>query len=431
MKMNRRRMLTTLGASAALSATFSLRGLATKARAQVPARVLFVYVPDGCIPSRWHPTGSERSFVLPDMTAPLERVRDQCIFLDGLTMYAGGPTHEGGYDKILTGDSDESIDFTLGRALGADVPFEVVQLGVGTTFQNNRTSAFSHLAGAHVLPEDNPGSAFTNLFGGGIDDQGAALRQAQRQRVLDTIAGDTMAMRGRLGATERTRLDTVLEAIGQVERRLTNNQAATCTTAALGIDPAAWIPDGHYPPIHHRTDTFSAVGDHQMDLAALSLACGLTRVISLTWSHQVSPTVLTDTTSPMGNHDASHYGNPTDQTANHFVAMKRWFMERFAALLDRLAAFPEGDGTLLDHTIVMLSSELGDANQHDHNRVPFVLAGGSALGFDTGRFLDYRGSHSGENAPHTKMLVSIARRAGHMIDRFGYDGHGTGPLEGL
>ena len=238
MKINRRRILTGLGASAALTASFGVRGIAARAKAQVPARVLFVYVPDGCIPSRWHPTGSERSFSLPEMTAPLERHRDQCIFLDGLTMYAGGATHEGGFNKILTGASDESIDFALGRALGADVPFEVFLLGVGTDFKNNRIAAFSHLAGAHVLPEDSPGAAFTTLFGGGIDDQGATIRRAQQQGILDAIASDTSAMRGRLGATERRRLDTVLDAIGQVERRLTSNPGASCTTAGLGIDPA-------------------------------------------------------------------------------------------------------------------------------------------------------------------------------------------------
>ena len=133
----------------------------------------------------------------------------------------------------------------------------------------------------------------------------------------------------------------------------------------------------------------------------------------------------------MNNHDASHYGNPTSATADHFVAMKRWFMERFASLLDRLAAFPEGDGSILDHTIVLLTSELGDGNLHNHARMPFVLAGGSALGLEGGRFLDYRGSHGADNAPHTKLLVSIAQRAGYNIDRYGYTGHGIGPLEGL
>ena len=106
-------------------------------------------------------------------------------------------------------------------------------------------------------------------------------------------------------------------------------------------------------------------------------------------------------------------------------------MGEFAYLIDRLDKTPDGDGTLLDNTLVMLCSELGDSNLHDHDRVPFVLAGRAGNALETGRFLDYRGTNGGKNQPHTKLLVSVANALGVEIESYGFTGEGKGPLSGL
>ena len=106
-------------------------------------------------------------------------------------------------------------------------------------------------------------------------------------------------------------------------------------------------------------------------------------------------------------------------------------MKQFLYLVNKLKSYQEPDGTLLDNTVVLLCSELGDGALHDHISVPFVLAGGKNLGLSTGRSLDYSQKAQGENQPHTKLLVSVANAAGAKVDSFGYTGHGTGGLDGL
>jgi hypothetical protein len=152
-------------------------------------------------------------------------------------------------------------------------------------------------------------------------------------------------------------------------------------------------------------------------------------VVSLQYSHQVSPTHILETGVATANHDASHYGTPDSQFAKDFTTLKRWFMGEFKYLIEQLAATPDTDGSLLDNTLVMLCSELGDSNLHDHERVPFVLAGGAAGKLETGRYLNYKSGDHFE--PHTKLLVSIANAMGVDIDSYGYTGEGKGPLSGL
>ena len=128
--LSRRNFVAGLGASAALVPFLSsLR--ASRAGAAAPKRAMFVYVPDGCIPAKWHPTGSETSFTLPEMSAPLEPIKQHLVFVDGLTMYSGGATHEGGAAKVLTGVGAQSLDIFLGEKIGAASPFRSLQLGVG------------------------------------------------------------------------------------------------------------------------------------------------------------------------------------------------------------------------------------------------------------------------------------------------------------
>src|SRR4051812_46192914 len=102
--LSRRNFVRGLGFGVALAPFFRSLG-ASRAAAAAPKRVMFVYVPDGCIPSNWHPTGTETNFTLPSMSSPLEKIKKHLVFLDGLTMYSGGATHEGGSAKVLTGVS--------------------------------------------------------------------------------------------------------------------------------------------------------------------------------------------------------------------------------------------------------------------------------------------------------------------------------------
>jgi hypothetical protein len=431
-KIGRRGFLASALAAGALTQAGLLRS-PKLAKAAAPMRALFVYVPDGCIPNLWHPTGSESAFSLPEMSAPLEVVKNQLVFLKGLDMYAGGGTHEGGIKKVLTATGKDSIDVFLGQKLQGNAPFASVQLGVAANFQNGGGS-MSFVGGAEVKPDDNPLTAFERLFGGfgKADDPAAILARKRKQSVIDASLGDLQALQKKLGASEAEKIKTNLDAIREVEKRITS--AAT----ASGCSPAGWnaggfavSPNDHYPKTWEKEEHFGTVGKLQSDLAVLALGCDVTRSASIMWSHCVSPTKIPGLGVSMNNHDASHYGMPGSAAAQDFVKMKRWFAQRFAELVQALAARPYGGSTLLDHTLVLLCSELGDSNAHDHKSVPFVLAGGAAAGLRGGRFLDYSKTNKGENESHAKLLVSIARATGVTIDSFGYTGHGTGPLPRL
>lgn len=404
-----------------------------KVRAASPKRAMFVYVPDGCIPSLWHATGGEKDFTLPDMSAPLTPIKDKLVFLSGLTMYSGGATHEGGVAKVLTGVSDVSLDVFLGQQLGKDTPHSSLQLGVGANFQNGSGSMSFIGAGQQVKPDDDPLNAFTRVFGavGGSDDGAADLKKRQKQSVLDAALGDLNAIKLRLGTAERAKLDTHLASLREVERRITDTSISACDIAAFNTVGFANSKSDNYPKTFEREDNFQTVGRLQMDLATLALSCGATRVASLMFSHPVSPTKIQDTGVSIANHDASHFGEPTSNTAKDFVTLKRWFMQEFVYLIEKLDATPDGDGTLLDNTLVFLCTELGDSNRHDHDNMPFVLAGGAGGAIEMGRSLKYNGKNGGQNEPHTKLLVSIANAMDVDVSTYGYAGHGTGGLTGL
>jgi hypothetical protein len=432
LSMNRRTLLRSLGATAIL-APFAQLPAIRRAQAAAPKRALFVYVPDGCIPDRWHPTGSETSFMLPEMSKPLEAIKQHLVFVDGLTMFAGGATHEGGIAKVLTGVGPKSLDIFLGEKIGGDTPHRSIQLGVGSTFQAG-SSGMSYVGeGQPVLPDDDPLNAFSRVFGvsvsGSAGDQDLVKRR--KKSVLDAALGDLNALKTRLGATEREKLDVHLDSLRELEGRVTGMATATCST--MGFNPTGFSvsPTDYYPKTYHKEEHFKLVGEMQMDLAIRALSCGATNVASLMWSHSVSPTKIMETGVSQGNHDASHYGDLNSQMAKDFAKLKVWFMDRFVYLIDKMSKTPDMGGTLLDNTVVVLFSELGDSNRHDHDRVPFVLAGRAGGALKTGRFLNYQKKNSGENEPHTKLLVSVANAVGVDIDSFGFTGKGKGPLSGL
>jgi len=434
-KLNRRGFF--LGTAAAAFAASPLMQVLTSIRANAAPvrRVMFVYIPDGCIPDRFHPTGTATNFKLNEMTSPLEAVKQHIVFLDGLTMYAGGGTHEGGIRKVLTGVSDVSLDVFLGQKFAGQTPHNSLQLGSSANFQNGSGGMSFIGPNQEVKPDDDPLAAFTRVFGsaGGGGDSGAAALAARRKRsVLDASLSDLARLEKRLGAAEKEKLETHVESVREVERRITSGVMAACGVGGFNAVGFANSSSDSYPKTYEKEENFQVVGRLQMDLATLALSCNATRVVSLMLSHPVSPTHIPKSGTGTGHHDASHYGDPSSQTAADFIKLQKYFMEELVYLIQSLKNTPEGDGTtLLDNTLVMLCSELGDSNRHDHDRVPFLLAGGGGGSLVGGRFLDFRGKNNGQNEPHTKLLVSIANAMGVDIDSYGYVGHGRGPLPGL
>ncbi|MCA9653770.1 MAG: DUF1552 domain-containing protein [Myxococcales bacterium] len=424
-------MLGAAGVASPLALTLGRNALA----APGDVKVMFVYVPDGVIPSQWHPTGGTTDFTLPSMSAPLEAVREHLVFVRGLKMYAGGATHEGGVAKLLTGAGDVSLDVFLGDQLGGTTPHKSVQLGVAANFQNGSGSVSYIGPGQPVAPDDNPLSAFDRLFGdleSPTEPAGPDWERIRSTRVIDRAIDDVSRLRSRLGSTERDKLDIHLDALHEVEAQIKGTLTGSCDQVVWNSEGFAVSETDYYPKTWEKEEHFALVGKLQMDLAVLALSCGVTRVSTLMWSHPVSPTRIPGIGTTAANHDASHYGADLGgPLAQDYIAYKRFFCEQLVYLLQQMAAIPDGDGSLLDNTILFMGTDINDGNLHDHDDMPFLLAGGAGGQLATARSLDYRGTAGGEDEAHSKLLVSIANLAGVPIDEFGYTGHGAGPLPGL
>lgn len=434
-RASRRRVLKGLLAGGVGLPLSGLLGRAAQAAGTPPKRFICFYIPDGCSPAHWHPTGSTTEFTLPSMTRPLERLKSDLVFLQGLNMYSGGSTHEGGAAKVLTATGETSIDVFVGQNYKSATPYASLHLGVASAHENGGNYVSFLGKDQPVVPEDNPLRAFERLFG--TPGQVADIEQRRRLSILDCAKSDLARLQSRLGAAEKQKLDLHSESLRAVEQRIADaaqESGSGCNTS--GWNSEHWsIPAGQenaYPKYYNRDDQFEVVGKLQMDLAVLALQCDLTRAVTIQWSHPVSPTSLQNYTDvSTRHHDASHFDTNSESAIETFATLKRWYMERFAYLIDELRATQDSTGvSLLDNTLVLVCSELGHSSRHDHNDMPFIL-GGRAGGLVTGRYLDYRNSNNNGNESHAKLLVSIAQAMGIPITSFGYTGHGSGPLPGL
>lgn len=449
--MDRRRFLKALGATT-LSVPMLQAALRSSARAADGAarRVIFLYYPDGVAgpsqdgdPSMWHARGSEHDFELGPLMAPFAHHKDHTLFFNGLSM--GGTdagSHPGGAKKLLTavdGGNGASIDHVLAQSVGADRPHRHVYLGAMAN-QNN-ASGDKHIsypsAGQSMAPEDDPRRAFERLFAGGAVGGGGAgggggpsPERAREASVVDGMLADLNAFRARLGPVERTKLDLHVEALREVEARVKQDPGtepqtpppASCAEPTL--DARGLSAEHLYDPAR-----FPDVLRTQIDLMVLAMQCDLTRVGVIQGSHHTSELIMSrfpgtemhDPGFDMRSHQASHYGPRHDQSRREFadyVKQRRWWSSQFAYLLDQLAARPEGDGTMLDYSLVVLCTEVCDGNTHLHDDMPIVVAGGGGGAVRTGRLVQ-------GYVRHGQLWAALSHAMGHPIAGFGDAGDGV------
>lgn len=430
--ISRRRFLQ-LGGAAAVSLPIAhrLRAHATPARAK---RLIIFYFPDGIVgrsqngePSQW--TQGEH-------LAPLQPYQDKCVFFRGLSM---GPTdsgsHPGGAKKLLTatdGGNGISIDQRLASTVGASDPFRLLYLGAQANVNN--ASGDKHISyvapGFTTPPDDDPLAAFTRVFGmGGSTMGGGDSRSARRLSVLDNAKKELDSLKGKLGDTEKTKLELHLDAVREVEQRIAGLGGGGASCSQPAIDATGLSAATLYAP-----DRFPQILRAQIDLMVQAMACGRTRVGVIQASHHTSELIMSrfmntqlyDPGFDMRSHQASHYGaahNAAQREYRAFALQVRWWVEQFAYLLSQLAARPEGQGTMLDESLVLLCSEIADGNTHLHDDMPFILAGGGGGTIRTGRVMDvgYR--------RHGDLFVALANAMGDGITHFG--DASSGALPGL
>lgn len=439
--VSRRGLLKALG-GAAIALPFYDLLRARPARAEVTAkRVIFFYFPDGVamptggssLDNDFHAQGSGSSFSLSKQLEPLSAFKDDCVFLRGLSL---GPadqnSHPGGAKKLLTGvdgGNGQSIDQFLAQTAGASAPWHHLYLGAQSKkSKDSPLAADAYIsypsAGQSIVPEDNPVTAFWSLFGQGAGQPGQTEPDAADVSVIDGVLDDMKSLQARLGAVEKTKLDLHLEALRETEKRIKSTGEpvpATCDSPVKpGVDEAALYDPAAFPEVLRS----------QIDVMVLAMACGLTKVGTLQASYHTSELLMsrfegTELYTPgndTGSHKASHYGTMDNPLYPVFVQQTRWWMSQFAYLLDALKKRPDGDGTMLDTSLVVLCSEVSDGNTHSHDNMPFILAGRANGRLSTGRALAYDGVR------HSNLLASVAHAMGQNVC-FGQEC--GGPLSGL
>jgi hypothetical protein len=432
---NRRGFLKSLGASAA---AFSLgNAFPRRASAFTPGnarRVIFFYFPDGIpepggtpppIASPWHLASYS---TLTPCLAPLAPFKDQCIFFNGLSM---GPTdkgsHPGGAKKLLTatdGGGNWSIDRRLAKTIGGGVPVPHVYLGAMATYNNAAADKFISYTAADTTaaPIDSPAQAFQLLFGSAATAPTGSGTSPDAS-ILDADIADLNALMSNLGTVEQAKLSLHLDALRDLETRL----AATAPppTGGCGTAPGsvAQATSGGIAVDANFPVTLQA----QMDVMVNAMACGVTKVGVIQASQHTSELIMSRFTSvpelytpgyDMRSHQASHYGTVDTRTDDHslwlaYNAQVTWFVKQLAYLLNALKNRPEGDGTMLDYSMVLICTEVADGNSHPHDNMPLVLCGGGGGRLRTGQLLQYAYRR------HADLLITMANAMGDNITSFG------------
>lgn len=441
MSISRRAFLRRAGGAALALPLLQIPGRA-RAAESFPRRLLLFYTPNGTKKELWSPKHfgqpSETQFTLGPLLKPLERFQDRLMVFDGVDSKVaqegpGGP-HQRGMASLLTGHVIREGDFVGGdgrRAgwgggmsvdqLAADkleppTSLSTVELGVRVLENVPRGRIIYRGPDQPVPPENDPVAAFGRMFGDMEADPEQLQRQLVRRRsVLDAVFADFRRLEGRLAAVDRVKLQQHADALRELERRLGRmvERPTACEPTAPG--PVADPMSEEY---------FRSVTRAQMDLLAMALSCDVTRIGSLQCSTAVNAMRFSFMELSHEGHSLSHAGDSSDAMQAQWEAMLVWYAEQVAYLLDLLDAVPEGDGTLLDNTMVLWVNELSRGNNHSLDDLPFVLAGGSNF-LRTGRYLQYDG------VSHNDLLLEILRALGVEADTFGDPRFSTGQLAGF
>jgi hypothetical protein len=418
--LSRRTMLRGAGLTLALPLLESMlpAGLRTASAAGAPRkRLACVYIPHGCIMSRWVPAADGSGFEFQPILKPLEPYRDRLNIVSGLKLpsaYVGESSAAANHGRSSqcwltctpqdTGPTPTSVDQVAARQIGQDTPLPSLELAL------EPGASIAYLSPQTPLPmEVNPRVVFERLLGDGSTPAERAQRQRQLSSLLDSVTGDVAALKRDLPNADRQRLDSYLSDIRELERRLA--LAADSPLATIEVpDKPNGIP--------------ADFEEHAMlmfDLLVLAWQADLTRIATFMVSRELSNRVYPRSGVTEGFHNASHHSE-IPANIDRLAKLNEYHTRTtIAYFLRKLAATRDGDGSLLDHSLIVYGSGMANPNQHDHNPLPILLAGGAA-----GRLQGGRHVRAAADTPFSNLLVTVLAKLDVPVDSFG---DSTGALE--
>ncbi len=410
---------------------------AATAWAQTPAkpvrRLGFVFIPMGCDHSRWTPPGQGQLSELSPILAPLQPVKDQVTVVTNMRLQNAYPgTHDTSNSAFLSAASakhTESSDYFSGttvdqiaaKQMGRETQLASLQLamdlnplagvcnnGYACVYQN----CLSWSSPTTPLPsEAHPRVVFERLFGegGNADARRAALRN--RTSLLDSFTKEIASIKQRVGAPDRVRLDQYLDSVRQVEREIERAEQAVTGNTMPDLDRPVGVP--------------AAFADHaklMFDLQILAFQADITRVITFQLTREQSNRTYPEIGVADPHHPTTHHGNDPAKVAK-IAKINTHHVSLFSEFLQRMKATPDGAGSLLDHSVYLYGSGMGNPSLHDHENLPILVAGGAATGLKGGRHIRH------EKAVNLANLhLTLLDRVGIQLDSFV---DSTGKIEGL
>ncbi len=419
----RRRFLRDLGLSAAvLPFLGGLPSLQAAPRKRSAQRIIFVFTPNGTVPGEFWPETAGADFQLKPILEPLAAYRDRMLIVKGLCnrVRGDGDGHMRGMSCLLTGiellpgniqgGSDTPAGWASGPSIDQELKgflqsrletrtrFGSLELGVGVPHRADPWTRWTY-AGSNqpVAPLSDPYEVFEKLFGQVKDRENLGS-------VLDQVRSDLQRVSQKLGPEERALLERNATLVREMEREISEAGRQKLRVAAPVLEPG----------IGNENDTIPQVSRMQADLLVNAFANDMARVASLQYTNSVGQARMRWLGIDDGHHSLSHDPDLNTGSQEKLVKINRWFAGEIAALAKKLADTPEpgGNGSLLDHTTILWTNELGKGNSHTHENIPFLMVGGG-LGFRTGRSLQL------EKTPHNRLWLSIAQAFGHGVNTFG------------
>ena len=311
-----------------------------------------------------------------------------------------------------------SIDQLYAQKFGQDTPLPSIQLCIEMVDASGAcdygyacvyADTISWASPTNPLPMTiDPRTAFENLFGEGGTQADRAARQRVNRSILDWISKDVVRLRRGLGPTDRSRLDSYLEDVREIERRIERIEKYNSSGEARQL-PAAplGVPDSYE--------------DHvklMFDLQALAFMTDTTRVSAFKMSRDVSGRVWPESGVKTPFHPCSHHGETPDKIAE-FAKLNKYHVSLIPYFLEKLKSTPDGDGNLLDHSLIMYGSPMGDSNVHNHKRVPVFLAGHAS-----GKIKGNLHLREKDGTPMANIMLTMMQKLGVQIQHFG-DSNGT------
>ena len=428
----RRTFLRGMGAALALPLLDAMTPALTALRrtaAAPPLRLGFVFVPNGLILRDFLPRTAGRGFDLPRILAPLAPYREQLTVVSGLANAAGdaldassGP-HSRGSGCWLSGmrarrtegadiEAGKTIDQYAADALGRETPLASLQLALEPNFMTGNCEGGYSCAYINTLSwrtatlplpmETNPRAVFERLFGEPGD---AAARRAQRRidrSILDGVAEDLARLRAELGPADRRAVSEYLDAVRDVEHRIQQTERRAAEAPELEEQAPLGIP-----PV------FEDHAHLMFDLLLLAYRADVTRVATFQVARELSHRAYAELGVPEAHHDISHHGNLAEAVEKN-TRINVFHMQLFARFVERLHATPDGDGSLLDHVVVLYGAAFGDGNLHVPHNLPVALLGSGGGQLRAGRHVRAK-----FDTPLMNLGLSLLDKAGARVDRVG------------